>query len=363
MKILYGVQGTGNGHISRCYSMAEAFSGHPDVQIDWLFSGRSREQLQEVNLPFSWRRGMTFHTRCGRIDHLTTILRNNAFVFMRDFMQLDLAGYDLVISDFEPVVSWAAMRARRKCVGIGHQYAFNYAIPARKDLVGKAIMRSFAPVALPLGLHWHHFDQPILPPIITLNPDQTADCHSHKGKVLVYLPFEDMRFQQELLAPLTDYEFYIYGPQAKHEDLGHIHTRPTSRTRFKADLINAEAIICNTGFELISEAMTLGKRVLTRPLEMQVEQMSNALALEQLGYAQVVYQLNRREIKAWLHKDEPAVRISYPDVAKNLASWLVQGDQSDLEDFSARLWSEVSVENSRALLPSLQPGHSLKPAS
>ena len=43
MKILYGVQGTGQGHISRARAMADAFR-NLDVEIDWLFSCLKCEQ-------------------------------------------------------------------------------------------------------------------------------------------------------------------------------------------------------------------------------------------------------------------------------------------------------------------------------
>jgi UDP:flavonoid glycosyltransferase YjiC (YdhE family) len=35
MKILYGVQGTGNGHITRARIMAKAFAD-AGVQVDWV---------------------------------------------------------------------------------------------------------------------------------------------------------------------------------------------------------------------------------------------------------------------------------------------------------------------------------------
>lgn len=49
MKILYGVQGTGNGHIARARAMSKAFESH-DVQVDFLFSGRAPENT------FQWKR-------------------------------------------------------------------------------------------------------------------------------------------------------------------------------------------------------------------------------------------------------------------------------------------------------------------
>ena len=44
--------------------------------------------------------------------------------FLRDARELDLTGYDLVVSDYEPVVSRAGRKQGRRVIGIGHQYAF-----------------------------------------------------------------------------------------------------------------------------------------------------------------------------------------------------------------------------------------------
>ena len=44
MKILYGVQGTGNGHVTRARIMAKAFAAK-GVEVDWVFSGRPREDF------------------------------------------------------------------------------------------------------------------------------------------------------------------------------------------------------------------------------------------------------------------------------------------------------------------------------
>ena len=42
-------------------------------------------------------------------------------------------------------------------------------------------------------------------------------------------------------------------------------------------------MICNTGFELIAEALHPGIPVLTRPLSGQFEQQANAMALKELN--------------------------------------------------------------------------------
>ncbi len=63
MKILYGVQGTGNGHIARARAMSEAFKAH-EVQVDFLFSGREPDKYfsMEAFGDYQTRRGFTFVT-------------------------------------------------------------------------------------------------------------------------------------------------------------------------------------------------------------------------------------------------------------------------------------------------------------
>lgn len=108
-------------------------------------------------------------TSAGRIQALETLKHNNLGLFFRDVRELDLSPYDLVIFDYEPVISHAAKRQHIPVTGIGHQYAFRYDIPkSGANPAVNAIMKSYAPVANPVGLHWHHFNYPILPPILDI---------------------------------------------------------------------------------------------------------------------------------------------------------------------------------------------------
>ena len=122
MKILYGVQGTGQGHVSRSRAMAEALQEWP-VDVTWLFSGRPREALfdMEVFGDFEHRRGLTFVCQGGRINKWATLRQNNVVQFLQDVRQLDVSHYDVIVTDYEPVSAWAARRAGKRVVGIGHQ--------------------------------------------------------------------------------------------------------------------------------------------------------------------------------------------------------------------------------------------------
>ncbi|MEX2366934.1 MAG: MJ1255/VC2487 family glycosyltransferase [Pseudohongiellaceae bacterium] len=338
MKILYGVQGTGNGHISRANAMAQAMQAYPELQVDWLLSGREKSSGCGGIDPFLWREGMTFVVSAGRVDVLKTIKKNNLLQFRRDVGSLDLSPYELIISDYEPVVSHAARKRGLPVTGIGHQYAFNHKIPMRgANPVVKSIMKHYAPVTHSVGLHWHHFDCPILPPIIDLVLPKTLPA-TIENKVLVYLPFESPEQILEILYTMPDYEFYIYHPNMRNSDSGHIHCRSISRTGFKQNLLDARQVITNSGFELISECLHLGKSILSKPLQGQMEQLSNARALDELGYARIMEKLDAAIIRQWLQQQHTVAQVSYPDVAGRLAKWIATGCSEEIEALASELW-------------------------
>ena len=336
MRILYGVQATGQGHISRARAMANALRSHP-VTVDWLFSGRPRDKLFDME-PFGdymHRRGLTFITRDGRIQHMRTALGNNLPRFLRDVMQLNVKDYDLVVTDFEPVTAWASRLRGVQSIGIGHQYAFGGNAPtAGNDWLSSLIMRNFAPVHTGLGLHWHGYDPHTLPPILDLgNTDTRQDDH-----YLVYLPFEDQNAVTRWLNGHDGYHFIQYAPGIDHEQRGNVRRHPTSILAFKKDLHSCRGVICNSGFELISECLQLGKPALTKPLAGQTEQLSNAAALLELGYATTMEDLEDVRLAGWLKQTPRAPDIHFANVAEALAEWLYGGGTEPASALSHRLW-------------------------
>lgn len=255
---------------------------------------------------------------------------------------MDLSGYDLVISDFEPVTAWAAKNQKKPVLGIGHQYAFNHKIPrAGSDPIANQVMKYFAPADTGVGLHWHHFGQPILPPIID-TPETPKNIINNK--IVVYLPFEDQQKVITLLSPFENFEFHLYSPELAHSKFDHIICNPLSREGFQKDVYDCSGIISNAGFELASEALQLGKKILAKPLHAQMEQISNAAALKQLGYGQTMHDMDISVIEQWLH-DSHAIRITYPNIAKILVNW-IQSDMPEMEpDFIEDIWSTVEVQH------------------
>jgi uncharacterized protein (TIGR00661 family) len=341
MRIFYGVQGTGNGHITRARVMAkELFAA--GIEVTFQFTGRPAHKYFDMDIfnGYQLRTGLTFNTDKGHVNYLKTALDAKPITFIKDVKSLDLSGYDLIISDFEPVTAWAAKTRRKPVLGIGHQYAFNHNIPRKgSDPIAKQVMKYFAPADRGVGLHWHHFGQAILPPIID-TPETPKNII--QNKIIVYLPFEDQNEVIRLLAPFENFDFHIYSPEMAASKFEHITCNPLSRDGFQKDLYDSSGIISNAGFELASEALQLGKKILAKPLHAQMEQISNAAALQQLGYGHTMTVMDGSVIEHWL-QDNHAVHITYPNIAKVLVQWIQDGMPEMGADFIEAIWDTVDV--------------------
>lgn len=341
MKLFYGVQGTGNGHISRARAMSEHLQAR-EIETQYLFSGRRRDQYFDMAQFGDWisKSGLSFVTREGRVRPIETVKRNNLWRLYRDIMSLDLSDYDMVISDFEPITAWAAKRQGVPCITLGHQYAFNHSIPIEGDsIVSRTIMKVFAPGRHQLGLHWHHFEQPILPPIIDV---KETPLPIKDNQVLVYLGFESPEKVIPLLQRFPQQRFVYYGEFSTQSSDKNVTLCPLSVKGFKRDLAQSQGVICNAGFELASEALHLGKRLLVKPLHGQMEQLSNALALEKLGLGLRMNSLSEEIIGTWL-QDSAKPNCHYPDVAEAIVDWLISENRCSVEQLSKQLWADTQV--------------------
>lgn len=337
MRILYGVQATGQGHISRARALAEALAQHK-VEVTWLFSGRPREQLFDMELfgDFEHRQGLSFVTEAGRLRYRKTALSNNLTGFRRDVSSLDLDPYDLIVTDYEPITAWAGRNRGRQVIGIGHQYAFGPNTPVEgASLVQRGIMHRFAPVDRPVGLHWAAFDVNVLPPILDLPPLIDLPAGDH---IMVYLPFEDQHRVTQWLHRFPDHRFLQYANGLQDDESGNVSVRAASIKGFKRDLASCRGVICNCGFELISECLQWHKPILTRPLAGQMEQLSNARALESLGYASVMRNIDDQHTAHWLTQPRDPPPLHFADVAQRLAAWLAEGASQPIDEICAELW-------------------------
>lgn len=118
---------------------------------------------------------------------------------------------------------------------------------------------------------------------------------------MVYLPFEDLQVIKEQLVVLSECQFVCFHPLVESAFVEeNIAWHPPLTLEFKNHLITSDGVICNAGFELSTECLTLGKSLLIKPLCRQYEQMINANTLEMLGLAKVINIIDSDEIQDWL---------------------------------------------------------------
>lgn len=342
MKILFGVQGTGNGHISRCRTLAKALKA-AGAEVDYIFSGRDAKDYFDMNDFGNYKtyKGMSFVTQNGKINIRKTVSRIRAFRLIKDVRELNLDEYDTIISDFEPVSAWAAYHQERQCLGISNQVICQYLKPKEYGLIANAIMKYYAPVTDPVGLHWFHFGHSLIPPII-----DPMTRHEENGRIVVYLPFESLENILNLLEPFSQqYAFDCFHPSIEQPLVeNNINLYPLSRDMFTQAIASCSGVISNTGFALISEALVLGKKILTKPVLGQFEQIYNGHCLEKLELATVMQTLNKSLLEYWLNQSSPEPVI-YPEVAPQLAKWIVSGQKEPLSELSRHLWQQTTFPN------------------
>ena len=105
MKILYALQGPGNGHVSRAREILPYLKQYGEVDI--LISGTQAEVGLQYEIKYQFNGfGFVFGSK-GGVDFGETWNRFHMKQFYDDVKNLPVHQYDLVINDFEPVCAWS----------------------------------------------------------------------------------------------------------------------------------------------------------------------------------------------------------------------------------------------------------------
>lgn len=313
MKILYAIQGTGNGHLARASEIVPLLKEMAETEV--LVSGVQGD----IRLPFTVDYqfyGLSFiFGKKGGVSISKTIFRMNPVRFFRDVHQLPVEKYDLVITDFEPVSAWACKLKKKPCIGLSHQNAVlhpNAAKPGSTDWFGRLILKKYAPANKKYGFHFEALDHWNFTPVIRKSiREAVPETHDH---YTVYLPaYSD----EEIIAALSVFSSTQWEVFSKHTTeayrRGNIHIRPVSLELFTASLITCHGILCSAGFETPAEALFMGKKLCVIPMKKQYEQACNAAFLEKMGVP-VLRELKNRhqQIESWLSQEE-IIKVNYPD--------------------------------------------------
>jgi len=283
MRILYGIQGTGHGHISRAREILPELTKAADVDV--LMSGTNCKMTLEGQ-KISHHRGLSLsYDSNGGVSYLKTALELNPIRFLKDVRSLNINEYDFVVSDFEPVSSWAAMRAGVTCIGLSHQAAFlsgRTPRPPSTSPLAEQILRRFAPGHKAIGFHFLKYDRFIEGPVIRSEIRQLAPSQS--DHIAVYLPAFDHETLVSVFTRFKQVRWEVFSPLCNSPyTRQNITIRPVGNETFLKSLESCLGVVTSAGFETSAEAIYLGKKLLVVPIKNQYEQLCNAEALKKLG--------------------------------------------------------------------------------
>ncbi|TSA49411.1 MAG: glycosyl transferase [Sphingobacteriales bacterium] len=324
MKILYSVQGTGNGHITRAMEIVPLLKTKGEVDV--LVSGTQ----SDIQLPFEVKykfNGLSFiFGKGGGVDVWNTYLNMNSLRLLREIKSLPVEKYDLIISDFEPVSSWAARLAKKPCVGLSNQVATLHPLapkPKNTDMIGKMVLEHYSPSTFNYGFHFKALDKNVFTPIIRKQVRELKV--KNKNYYTVYLPsYSDERIIK-FLKQYKNEEWKVFSKFSKKKySEKNITIQPIDATSFLESIASCKGVLCNAGFGTTSEALFLNKKLLVIPMKTQYEQHCNAAMLKNMDVP-VMKKLKNKyadKITDWL-KNDKTVEVHYHDITENILDTII----------------------------------------
>ena len=311
MKVLYAIQGTGNGHIARATELVPKLK--TKFQLHTLISGNSSDLNPNFNIDYRFH-GLPFiFGKNGGIDYLRTLRQNNLFLFFKEIKNCPVEDYDLILTDFEPISAWAARRKNIPSIALSHQCSLlspKVPRPNKVPLYAHSFLKWYAPANQYIGFHFKNYDDFIYTPVIRseIRNAQTQQL----GHYTVYLPaYSDQKIIQ-ILEKIPTINWHIFSRHAKEPyQKGNCLIFPPDQTNFIQSFTSCTGMLCGAGFETPAEAIFMKKKLMVIPMSGQFEQHFNAKALEEMGF-EVAYQLSDStlpQIQSWTEKEFPTIGI------------------------------------------------------
>lgn len=283
MKILYAIQATGNGHISRARQLLPFLNKR--AEVDTILSGSNATLNMNINPTFKSNGISLFYRKCGGLDYRKMFFKNGVYRAYIDSKKLPIKTYDLVINDFDFVTAQACREQKVKSIHFGHQASFmsdKTPRPNQKSRLGEFILKYYAKSNSYLGLHFERYDSFIFPPVIKKEILDSNPCNN--GHITVYLPSYDKECLEYHFSnmPYIQFDWFSHDVKETYRK-DNITFNPISNDGFTESLITCNGIITGGGFETPAEALFLRKKIMCIPIRGHYEQECNAAAIKKLG--------------------------------------------------------------------------------
>lgn len=302
-RIIYGVHGTGHGHAIRALTVARHFAAH-----EFLFlSHGAGAAILRPEFPVRESPCLVTVVRRHRVDGLATAYENllilrQSRAIVRELQKI-IADFkpDAALSDYDFFLPRVCRRLGLPCLSLDHQHiisAGGHRVPPRQMpdyLLTRGIIELLFSVAD--GFLATSFFRPakpgahrvrVVPPLLR---EQVLACAPQSGAhVVAYQGYETFRRFFPLLQTIPR-PVRVYGFN-REDRQGNLEFKKNSETGFLEDLASCSYLICGGSHTLLSEALYLGKPVLSFPIAGAFEQFLNALYLERLGYGRKLDRLD-----------------------------------------------------------------------
>jgi uncharacterized protein (TIGR00661 family) len=314
MKVLYAIQATGNGHISRATEIIPLLK--KKCEVDILISGTEADVDLDHVIKYR-RKGLCYvFGKKGGIDIYETFKKMQSKRFLNEIKKFPVEDYDLVINDFEPVSAWSAKIKNVPCVSMSHQFAIlhkNAPKPDKFDPLALLVLKYYAPCKTGVGFHFKKYGDNIFTPVIR-KEIRNAQVRN-LGHYTVYLPAYHEEKLIKFLSAFKNTRWHIFSKHTKKSFVEkNCWVRPVNNADFLESFISCEGIISGGGFETPAEALHMGKKLLVIPMKNQYEQHCNAAGAKEYGVP-VIKSLKDKhfdKVKQWL-TTEQNIKVDFKD--------------------------------------------------
>lgn len=315
MKVLYGINTNGQGHINRARVFIKELlhDGH-DVHV--LLAGK-RPPAYAFNLApkVFYKPGPIDIYKDHEVALSKTLQANLKRLWKyansrRELIQLDKKeNFDAIFSDFEPLSSTLGKQAKKPVICIDHQHSLFHS--AVEEAPGKASDKVGFKIVMNIMLPYytHCFSIDFTESIeskedITIFPlvwKQEFDDYeiTNGNHFIAYLARYDQQKLIDIFSQFPKETFFVYGFN-QNKTIDNIQFKKTSRKGFLEDLVSSRAIIGNAGFNLAWEGCLVKKPLWLIPHKRQFEQITNAYRLQKRNHAFVSERLSVADFQSFV---------------------------------------------------------------
>lgn len=323
MKILIGICGIGNGHLSRQSNVIDLLlSNNHEVVIATTkdsieyFKNKFKDiNILEINIPWIACNinGIDFNTSIKKYNENKIDQFESFLVFSQNVEKTFGCIPDLVITDYEPNVAQYSYAVDIPLICMEQQSKFlyldeikieNFSILEEKKRINYffpkynyKIISSFFPITI------KDKRVKIVTPIIS----KLKENKSKKNHILVYFsPYENsLNYIKvlDVLNNIVDFPIIVY---TKEKFGGNYYENITFKNysnEFKEDLENAYCLISTAGHQLLSESISIDIPVYLIPLN-TYEQNYNAKMIEKYNLGMLANNISDDEIKYFIKNVE-----------------------------------------------------------